>query len=230
MDEDYVQAALTILYEVGVKLGHTLWRITSPSHIERSGEMLTDGILALLEREEWSLAKIIGEFAVNMPSPASEIQRRLSRINYAQALKWSGDQSGALEILAAVDWTGSIRDLRLGVAVLRGEYDNAAALMRAIGRQGEIVRESGYREWPVFREFRKTKQFTDAFKDVYGKPFDSSDKNIAAATPSPNSLVVQLDNQPQLPDPPNSIGESQMPSQAPPDPPPETGGGNVVGS
>ncbi len=31
--------------------------------------------------------------------------------------------------------------------------------------------EDGFRNWPIFKEFRKTKEFRRAYKAVYGKRF-----------------------------------------------------------
>jgi hypothetical protein len=174
---DYLRDTLDVLYEVGVKLAHLLWRKASPSHVKESESILTDELFELLIREEWGVAKKLGEFAITLPGPVVDRQIRVSRINYAQALKWSGDDAGARKVLDAVDWSSSIRDLRLGVEVLRENYDDAAKLMREIGRQGEIVEENGYREWPVFRQFRKTKEFADAFRDVFGTDYAEVDKS-----------------------------------------------------
>lgn len=48
--------------------------------------------------------------------------------------------------------------------------------MLEIGQKGEIVDCQGYIEWPIFRDFRKTKQFRDAFKEVFGVPFEEEVK------------------------------------------------------
>lgn len=225
-DANYVHGALDILYEVGVKLGHTLWRTASPSRIGNSESILTEQLFELLNLEEWSLATIIGEFAVNLPRPKLDIQRRISRINYAQAVKWAGDHVGALKILDEVDWSASIRDLRLGVEVLRENYDNATSLMRQIGKEGELIVEVGYRTWPVFREFRKTPQFAVAFEEIYGQPFAYPQDAGVAANQSPDSCVIEIEcsGQCKSDDSTTVNGESQMPSKKPvSEPPKETG-------
>ena len=72
------------------------------------------------------------------------------------------------------DWSGSFRDFRLAVDVLHDRYENAIDLMRQIGKTGELVRMDGYRDWPLFREIRKTDQFKAVFQEIYGEPLETS--------------------------------------------------------
>jgi hypothetical protein len=146
-------------------LGHTLWRKCSPRMIPDSEAALNQEIYILLRQEEWHLAKTIGRFAMGLPDPKGDYIPKLIRLNYAQSLKWSGDSSGCLAVID-IDWTASIRDLRLGVEVLKENYDNAANLMHQIGKEGELVRDFGYAKWPIFREFRKTAQFLEAYEKI----------------------------------------------------------------
>jgi len=176
VDSDYLKSALDLLYEVGVKLGIVLWRTCIPGDAEESERFLGNLLFDILGKEEWALGVTLGEFAHTLPQKKSELASKISHINYAQALKWSGDSSAALKLLEG-DWSASIRDLRLGVEVLRGNYDNAAKLMRDIGRKGELVDEQGYRKWPVFREFRASEEFVRVFHEIYGKEFAESTKD-----------------------------------------------------
>jgi hypothetical protein len=191
----YLQCALDILYEVGVKLGHTLWRTGEPSRIEESEKCLGDEVYQLLCREEWSLAKVLGEFAMSFRRPKRDLYNRIARINYAQAMKWSGDNAGAMTVLDSTDWSSSIRDLRLGVEVLRGNFDEAVALMKGIGKNGELVNQPAYREWPLFREFRTAETFKLAYSEVYGEPFPAEPKQ---GTPIRTLNAPQLTNQEHL--------------------------------
>jgi hypothetical protein len=124
-----------------------------------------------------------------------------------------------MKILGAEDWSGSFRDLRLGVEVLRGNYDEAAKLMREIGKIGELVREAGYRDWPVFREFRESPQFVAAFSEIYGKEFATSETEITLALVKservggcPDVPAADTIDQPEI-----IPGESDMPSYPPTD-------------
>jgi hypothetical protein len=174
---EYLQATLDILYEVGVKLGYTLWHKAIPDRAEESEMSLGLGLYELLVREEWHLAKIIGKFAIDLPGRKCDLHGRIARINYAQALKWSGDNACAMKIIDGADWSSCIRDLRLGVEVLKGNFCEAVSLMKAIGKNGEIVDQPGYHQWPLFREFRTTEEFKLAYESVYGTPFVADSEN-----------------------------------------------------
>ncbi|WP_010583076.1 hypothetical protein [Schlesneria paludicola] len=192
---EYLQASLDVLYEVGLKLAHTLWRKTCPNQIEKSEKALTDEGFKLLQQQKFSLAKTIGLFAIGLPNAKSDLQSKISRINCAQAIKWSGDKPAALKILNNVEWSGSIRDLRLAVEVLRENYSNAADLMREIGKKGELVLRVGYETWPVFREFRETTEFKNAFREIYGDD-PGVVNNVAFASPeSNNDLQPNIDKE-----------------------------------
>jgi len=42
--------------------------------------------------------------------------------------------------------------------------------MKAIGK-GRQPSQLQYQEWPVFKEFRKSEEFGQAYKDVFGEEF-----------------------------------------------------------
>ena len=206
-------------------LGHVLWRKTSPDRVTESESLLTDEIFDLLVREEWQLAKLIGRFAIELPDKKVDLQNKISLINYAQALKWSGDHSGAMKILDEVDWSPYFREFAIRkVEVIRGNYDNAAKLMVAIGKTGELVLESGYREWPIFREFRKTPQFAAAFSQVYGTEFAETGGGFPTGGSLPNNESTEDVAPPAdvgAGQPLSTTGESEMPSKQPTEQRPE---------
>ena len=46
--------------------------------------------------------------------------------------------------------------------------------MKKIGTNGDVG-EVQYREWPLFKEFRKTELFQITFEQVFDKPFTASE-------------------------------------------------------
>lgn len=175
VDASYLENALDVIYEVGIKLGHTLCRKACSSEKEEFESHLSANLFELLIREEFRLASKLGKFAVEFPNPRSELSNRIACINYAQALKWSGDESTALEVLNSRDWSSSIREFRLGVSVLKGDFEGACKLMLEIGKNGELLNKDSYYDWPIFREFRNSKEFSDSFKSVFGIEFVPKD-------------------------------------------------------
>lgn len=191
---EYLKDSLDLLYAVGVMLAHTLWRVSREDHIAKSDVSLANELYVLLKQEKWQLARKLGKFATGLPSKKQGRDRaaKIIRLNYAQSLKWVGENPKAMDILDEVDWSSTIRDLRLGVAVLRDNFEQAADFMLEIGKKGELVDETSYRDWPIFRVFRMSPEFTSAFKSIYGKDFgpvpDSSGTG-SVKSPSEVSLV-----------------------------------------
>jgi hypothetical protein len=179
---EYLCESLDVIYEVGFKLGQVLWRKASRSGNEEADTHLINGIVEILQREDWAIASSMSEFAVTCTKPQNERNKKMMQVNHAQALIWEGRKQEALDFLKQHDWTVAIRDLRLAVAVLREEFEDAAELMKQIGRKGEIVDCRGYVDWPIFREFRKTIQFREAFQEVFGVAFEDEAKKLDSAS------------------------------------------------
>jgi hypothetical protein len=124
--------------------------------------------------------------------------RRRFIINRAQAYKWVGEDETTRKIVNGADWSASSDKFKLGVAVLLDDFDQADYWVRKIGSQGD-VRMIDYREWPLFREYRKTEGFLKAFEEVFNEPFYSEkDLFVAAdwlkdAISSENSAVLHED-------------------------------------
>jgi len=183
----YFFESCELLIEVGVKLGHTLWRKLLPDQLDGADQALNELLYDALAIENWKRARIIGEFAHNQRRFSSELSRRQIAINYAQALKWGGLDSDASKVIDSFDWSASSIDFRLAVDVLRDELDAAAEKMRQMGRQGELIKESAYYTWPLFRVFNGTLQFERAFEDVYGYSF------VRKVNESASAAVAQAD-------------------------------------
>ena len=167
----YFIASCELMLEVGFKLGQTLWRKTLPDELEQADEHLIGVIFESLQINNWKRAQMIGAFGVGLPRMFTERQRRILIVNYAQALKWGGDQKGAEQVLAKVDWSATSAEFRLAEVVLLDRFDDAASIMKRIGKEGDMLNEHGYHTWPLFREFRESEQFASAYEAVYGYPY-----------------------------------------------------------
>ena len=73
--------------------------------------------------------------------------------------------------LNTFDWSAYSNDFKLAKAVLIEEYEIAAQMMKKIGSEGE-VQKTDYRDWPIFKEFRKTDYFQQTYKEVFGESFE----------------------------------------------------------
>jgi hypothetical protein len=104
---------------------------------------------------------------------------RMLSINYSIALKAIGKNSAAKKVLDKKDWSATTYDFRLAYAVICEDYTEAGKLMCRIGKEGELVTEMAYLDWPLFREFRERSEFFENYEKVFGYKYSSKLSSIA---------------------------------------------------
>lgn len=169
--KDYFSNILNVMRETSIKLAHVLWRKVLPDEIEASDEALHLTIYDCLNDENWELAILIGDFVRNHARSKSDLMQRINLINLAIAQKSAGNMAVADKILHSVDWSASIADFRLAVAVLEDDFKLASEFMLKVGKNGDLIEERSYLEWPLFRQFRESKEFMDTYHTVFGYSF-----------------------------------------------------------
>lgn len=174
VSDEYLAASCRLVMEVGVKLGHTLWRKLLPHQLSQADNHLRQLAYRALGLEEWSWAAVLGEFAIGQHNFSDERNERIAIVNYAIAIRYRDDPEAARKIMATKDWSASTAEFRLAEAILNDDEKDAAMIMREIGRKGALLEgEGSYQTWPLFREFRTTKVFLDTYQEIYGHDFIS---------------------------------------------------------
>jgi hypothetical protein len=178
----YFRRAYEVFFEVGVKLAHVFWRKLKPQdRKEADGDLVTIGYNLLVE-EKYSLAKAILDFGTTgLKTHSSEELRLRLVVNRAQAYKWAGQAKRAVQILEAEDFSALNDEFRLAEAVLRDDFQSALALVKVVGSSGGI-KLGGYRDWPLFKEFRKIAELEDVILDVFKEPLNRVD--LSAGNPN----------------------------------------------
>jgi len=168
---DYFRTAHACHFEIGVKLSQVLWRKLFPDAIEEAESNLIDLTLELIVAKRLDIACELLDFAFAKPMKHSCAETRLIlTLNRAQAYKWSGNQERCRQIVEDEDWSACEPKYRLAVAVLLDDFSEAATLLRVIGDKGSIGKDC-YQDWPIFKEFRKTDDFLEAYEAVFGESF-----------------------------------------------------------
>uniref|UniRef100_Q3ATF7 Uncharacterized protein n=1 Tax=Chlorobium chlorochromatii (strain CaD3) TaxID=340177 RepID=Q3ATF7_CHLCH len=171
VERSYFQLSAHCLMEIGIKLAHVLWRKLVPTDREKADENLIEIVYDLLIKQKYRLAADLASFGTNtIKSHGSDQTRRILVVNLAIAHKFGGDAEKCTAVLDAEDWSATADDFRLAIAALRDNFDEAAKLMKSIGKDNRLGMFE-YREWPVFRDFRKSYQFAAAYKEVFGEEF-----------------------------------------------------------
>lgn len=170
---DYLIDGIFVLSKVGFMLAHTLWRKVLPDELDKANESVNETLFKLLKNRRWRSVAAFGHFALTEPMSKGlqDLDRRIRVINTAIGLERLNKKGEAHALVETVDWSASIREFKLAIAVIRGEFAEAAAMMRDIGKKGEIIEELSYHDWPLFDEFRGRLEFQQAYEAIYGVPF-----------------------------------------------------------
>lgn len=192
----YFRVACDCLTEIGVKLGQVIWRKLLPGNLEDADAALIDATYDLLVQREYLLAEKLLVFATQtLLHHTSEEVKLIFKINLAIAHKWQDKKEDCQRLLDSVDWSALADKYQLAVAVLRDEYDEAVIIMRRIGRSSRPSK-SEYRDWPLFREFRKSAEFKQVFEEVFGEPFrlvHTTSSRAESADPTPSASQENSD-------------------------------------
>ena len=166
---DYLKRAKTVIFEISVKLAHVLWRKLFPD--ERSADNnLNNVCFNLISNEKNSRAIDLLEFAVSLPKHHNETTKRMMVINLAQAYKWSDKSDKCSEVIKRFDWSATDYLFQLALAVLEEDYEKSANILEAVVNS-EDLKEKEVIEWPLFNEFRKTNEFLEKFKELFGQDY-----------------------------------------------------------
>ena len=170
VDHDYFDTAHACIYEIGVKLAHRIWRKLKPEELEKADNSLISTTRNLITISRYDLAIALLDFAtLTLDKHFSDETRRTFVLNRALAYKMNKQENICSLILTKDDWTGSRGEFQLAVAVLSDNFNLAIKLMEKIGPSEE--QDLSYREWPLFKELRKTFEFHRAYEKIFNKPF-----------------------------------------------------------
>lgn len=169
--QKYFKAAHHCIYEIGVKVGHVLWRKLFPNERAKADNHFIGLTYDLIDNGKYELAIRLLDFACNEFKNFSDEESQLTLlVNRAQAYKWKGDEESSKKIVHAIDWSAKGDKFKLADAVLVEDWDRAVKVMQRIGRDG-TVSQTDYRDWPLFRNLRKQELFLKTYQDIYGEEF-----------------------------------------------------------
>ncbi len=162
----YIEHCYNVLFEIGVKLGQVIWRKLE-NDLEKADNSLIDIGYELLKSKKYSLACTIMDFSCKpyVKHFNKECEYVLC-VNRALAHYLLGNKEECKNIINEIDWSGSDLNFRLAHKVLMEKYDEAINIMKNIGEKDNML--YAYAEWPLFCRFRKTQEFKDTYKEIYG--------------------------------------------------------------
>ncbi|TCO69708.1 hypothetical protein [Chromatocurvus halotolerans] len=175
----YLFESCRLICQVGIMLGQTLWRKTQEDDLEKADSHLSSIVFNYLHMEHWGKAISISKFAQALPKISTDEIERIFSVNHAIALCAIDKRKEAKAILDMKDWSATTHDFKLAYAILTDDYAKAEEIMCKLGKKGELINEISYHDWPLFREFRDSKEFFSAYEKVYGYKYSSKLSEIA---------------------------------------------------
>jgi hypothetical protein len=173
LTREYFSTACECLLEIGVKLGQVLWRKIQPNEIETAEKNLIDVTYDLISEGRYQLARVLLDFATEtLKTHPTESLRLRFVVNRAQTYKWTGDEEKCKQILNAEDWSATGPEFKLACAVLNGDFTETNRIVKQIGKDNAEVNKHAYREWPLFKDLRKSPEFIALFEQVFGEPLN----------------------------------------------------------
>lgn len=175
----YLDSSYKCLYELGVKLTQVLWRKLLPKDLAAVDLNLHRICYDLIERRAYSSADALLEFATKTPMKYPDATSlNIFVINKALSRKSGGNKKLAYEIIKKTDWSACSNDFKLAKDVILDNTKSVFKLMKIIGKKGELIEKSSYRDWPLFSELRKNKKFQQIFKSIYKEDFNLKENRL----------------------------------------------------
>lgn len=175
----YFYKSCLLITEIGVMLGQTLWRKVIPNDLSNADTQLNNLIFDFLHNESWAKAISLSKFALNLPNISNDQMERIFTVNYAIALKAINQNDQSTKILDKRDWSATSNEFKLAYNVLNGDFDTAKDLMIKVGKDSEMIPEIAYLDWPLFRDFRDSQDFFDAYEAVFEYKYSTKLKSLA---------------------------------------------------
>lgn len=182
--DTYIKEMIDCFYELSVRIAHAAVRRMFPGSLAEVDSAINNRSVDLLAEERWDLAERIFTFALNIPDSmiSSDEMKYYFLLNRCIARKFSG--KNFRDDLHSINWSPFHPKYHFAVAVLEDRFEDAEKLMRSQAVRDEVAEEH-FMDWPLFRDFRKTKFFQSAYKDIFGKDFnqqlfDEASKQIEA--------------------------------------------------
>ena len=177
---EYFERAYECIFEVGVKLGHVLWRKVAPHTLEQADSALNTICFDLLKSEKYRLAANLLEFSLaTLKKHHSNLSRRVFAVNLGIAYKMGDFGKSCKNHLDKEDWSDCGDHFKLANAVLTDDLVRAAAIMKSLGKDANGIGRLGYETWPLFRQFRATEEFQSAYEEIYGEKFEIPENTVA---------------------------------------------------
>ena len=170
LDERYLRRSSDRLLEFGLSLIFVLWLKHFKGSRETAYGNLNDLTYELIKYGQARVAVRLLDLALFKQTPnASDEIKRMMTVNLANAYKKLKNDKRAQEVITGVDWSAAREDFQICVAAVKGDIERVVELMPKVA-QGDLLKKSDFREWPVFDWAREEETVREKFQEIYGEP------------------------------------------------------------
>nr|WP_156134843.1 hypothetical protein [Methylobacterium sp. ZNC0032] len=166
----YFSNSVDLIYEIGIKLGHVLWRKFAKAEREDADSALNELAFELIFSRAYPLAESLLLFGTStIKTHSNDRIKRMMTINLANAIRLQGRTEIANKIIDREDWSATSDDFQICAAAAKGNTKSVAEMMTKSDKSGTITSQN-YRMWPIFRGMRTDPIFVNAFQATFGEP------------------------------------------------------------
>lgn len=165
----YFSKCYMTLFEIGVKLGHVMWRKLKPEENDQADGHLNAVCYELLIKGHYKLAINLLTFATETLKKHTQEMVCVFTINKALAYYLSNKKQDCVKVLDKHDWSATNDKFKLAIEILKENYKESLEIMKSIGNKNEHLNEEAYRDWPLFNDIRKTEEFKQTYKEIFGE-------------------------------------------------------------
>jgi len=165
----YFFESYNYLYQLAVLMTEVIWRKLMPQESKKIESFIHYSTYELLRGGKYDLVIKILEYNLKLKSFVNKELFLMSLINLSLAYKYSGNKKKATDILNSQNWNTKNNKFQLAVLVIQEKYSEVVKLMKRIDKKE--IRAEEYQEWPLFKDFRKTRYFLSAYRKIFKKKF-----------------------------------------------------------
>jgi hypothetical protein len=155
---EYLESAIDLVELNFILFCAELWKKSEPTDEERSGVM-TDIAFKRLTEERWTVAEGISLFC-KADKRVSERGQLVAQLNYWQSLKWQNRVEEVKSEIQAADFSAKDELFQIGRLALLEDASAFFAMLPSVLESNKLTR-AHLKEWPIFRDIRKTQQYAD---------------------------------------------------------------------
>ncbi len=197
-DKTYFDQSYNLLYEMAIMLTQVLInKLYLGKYSEDTSErdnILIKCVFDLIVDKQYEIAINVSNFVCDSKSfKRNHKDKAFIELNLAQAYKWSGNSANCKKLLDSMDDSIMINDLKIPKLTLEDNFAAVYPLMMSVGDRSEILKKESYRDWPIFKEIRKEREFADTFMKIFNEELHESNTTIkveAADNPTSEKNIV----------------------------------------